>query len=55
MNNYKISHYANDTGLFQKGDRLTSEETIKTLNNYGKYLGFNLKSGKTTAVWLGNN
>ena len=50
---YKISQYADDTELFQNGDKQSFEETFKTIDIFSKHSGLNLNSSKTCAVWLG--
>ena len=52
---YKISQFADDTELFQNGDRETFEETIKTLVSFGEKSGLKINIEKTFAVWIGTN
>ena len=51
---YKILQYADDTEITLEGDKNSFEETLKTINTFGKASGFFLNAGKTSAIWLGN-
>ena len=51
---YKISQYADDTEITLEGDKNSFEETVKTINTFGKASGLFLNAGKTSAIWLGN-
>ena len=51
---HKISHFADDTKLFQDCDRKTFEETIQVLDDFGNKSGLKINSEKTTVVWLGS-
>ena len=35
-----------------EGDENSSEETVKTINTFGKTSGLFLNTGKTSAIWL---
>ena len=37
-----------------EGDKNSFEETIQTINTFGKKSGLFLNAGKTSAIWLGN-
>ena len=50
---YKISQYADDTEITLEGDKNSFEETVKTINTFGKASGLFLNAGKTSAIWLG--
>jgi hypothetical protein len=50
---YKLSQFADDTELFQNGDRKTFEETIRVLEDFGNKSGLKLNIEKTVVVWLG--
>ena len=51
---HKISHFADDTKLFQDCDRKTFEETIQVLDDFGNKSGLKTKieKKKTIVVWL---
>ena len=51
---YKISQYADDTEITLEGDKNSFEETVKTINTFGKASCLFLNAGKTSAIWLGN-
>ena len=51
---YKISQYADDTEITLEGDKNSYEETVKTINTFGKTSGLFLNAGKTNAIWLGD-
>ena len=51
---YKISQYADDTEITLEGDKNSFEETVKTINTFGKASGRFLNARKTSAIWLGN-
>ena len=51
---YKISQYADDTEITLEGDKNSFEETVKTINTFGKASGLFLNAGKTSTIWLGN-
>ena len=51
---YKISQYADDTEITLEGEKNSFEETVKTINTFGKASGLFLNAGKTSAIWLGN-
>ena len=51
---YKISQYADDTEITLEGDTNSFEETVKTINTFGKASGLFLNAGKASAIWLGN-
>ena len=51
---YKISQYADDTEITLEGDKNSYEETVKTINTFGKTSGLFLNAGKTRAIWLGD-
>ena len=43
---YKISQYADDTEITLEGDKNSFEETVKTINTFGKASGLFLNAGK---------
>ena len=51
---HKISQFADDTEIILKGDKLSFEETISTIETFSKFSGLCLNSNKTNAVWLGS-
>ena len=51
---YKISQSADDTEITLEGDKNSFEETVKTINTFGKASGLFLNAGKTSAIWFGN-
>ena len=52
--NFKKLQYAGDTEIMLEGDKNSFEETVKTINTFGKASGLFLNAGKTSAIWLGN-
>ena len=48
---YKI---ADDIEITLEGDKNSFEETVKTINTFGKASGLFLNAGKISAIWLGN-
>ena len=50
---HKLSQFADDTELFQNGDKETFEETIRVLSDFGNKSGLKPNVEKTIAVWLG--
>jgi hypothetical protein len=49
----KISQFADDTQLFNNGDRRSFEASMQTIDKFGKTSGLFLNADKTEAVWLG--
>ena len=50
----KISQYADDSEILLDNDRVSFEETIRTIDTFGKSSGLKLNVEKTNAVWLGS-
>jgi hypothetical protein len=50
----KISQFADDTQLFNRGDCKSFEESIQVVNRFGKASGLFLNEDKTEAIWLGS-
>ena len=48
---YKISQYADDTEITLEGNKNSFEETVKTINIFGKTSGLFLNAGKTSDTW----
>ena len=44
----KIVQFADDTQMMSEGDAISFEQSINTVENFGR------KSGKTQAIWLGS-
>ena len=51
---HKISQFADDTELFQNGERKTFEETIHMIETFGQISGLKINIEKTFVVWIGN-
>ena len=51
---HKISQYADDTEIMSEGDEKSFQETINTIDIFGKALGLFLNAGKTSAICLGS-
>ena len=51
---HKISQFADDTELFQNGERKTFEETIYTIEFFGQISGLKINIEKTFVVWFGS-
>ena len=51
---HKISQFADDTQLMNKGDRESFEATFDTVDTFGKVSGLMTNTEKTQAVWLGS-
>ncbi|WP_419609554.1 reverse transcriptase family protein [Thiolapillus sp.] len=51
---HKISQYADDTEIMLEGDEKSFQETINTIEIFGKASGLFLNAGKTSAIWLGS-
>ena len=47
-------YYYYDTEITLEGDTNSFEDTVKTINTFGKASGLFLNAGKTSAIWLGN-
>ena len=45
--------FADDTELFQDGDRATFNETIRLLNDFENKSGLKINIDKSVVVWLG--
>ena len=51
---YQISQSADDPEITLEADNNSFEETIKSINTFGKTPGLSLNAGNTSAIWLGN-
>jgi len=51
---HKISQYADDTEILLEGDKTSFEETINTIEYFGRVSGLFLNTNKTSAIWLGS-
>ena len=51
---HKISQFADDTQLFNIGDKRSFEKSINNLDLFGKASGLLMNNEKTQAIWLGN-
>ena len=51
---HKISQFADDTQLFNKGDKTSFENSIHVISKFGNVSGLFLNNGKTQAIWLGS-
>ena len=51
---YKISQFADDAQLMNRGDRQSFEKSIDIINKFGKVSGLFMNIEKTQAVWLGS-
>ena len=51
---HKIAQFADDTQIMSEGDAVSFEQTIKTIDLFGKKSGLFMNSGKTQAIWPGS-
>ena len=51
---HKISQFADDVQLMNKGDIMSFEKSLDTIEKYGKVSGLFLNTDKTQAIWLGS-
>ena len=52
---YKLTQYADDSELLLDGDRESFEQSLHTVETFGKLSGLKLNISKTSATWLGSN
>ena len=51
---HKISQFADDTELFQDGNKTRFEETIRVLDDFGNQSGLKINIEITIVLWLGS-
>jgi hypothetical protein len=51
---HKIVQFADDTQMMSEGDANSFEQSIRTIDSFGKKSGLFMNSGKTQAIWLGS-
>ena len=51
---HKITQFADDTHMMSEGDVNSFEQSISTIDSFGKKSGLFMNSGKTEAIWLGS-
>lgn len=50
----KITQFADDSEIMLEGDRVSFEETFRTVERFGSSSGLKLNVDKTNAIWLGS-
>ena len=51
---HKISQFADDTQTMSEGEAISFEQSIGTIDKFGRKSSLAMNSGKTQAIWLGN-
>ena len=51
---YKISQFADDAQLMNKGDKTSFEKSIEIINKFSSVSGLFMNTGKTQVIWLGS-
>ena len=51
---HKIAQFADNTQMMSEGDAISFEQSISTVDNFGRKSGLVMNSGKTQAIWLGS-
>ena len=50
---HRSAQFADDTQMMSEGNAISFEQSISTIDNFGKKSGLAMNSCKTQAVWLG--
>ena len=50
---HKIAQFADDTQMMSEGDAISFEQSISTVDKFGRKFGLAVNTGKTQAIWIG--
>ena len=51
---HKVAQFADDTQMMSEGDAISFEQSIGTVDKFGRKSSLAMNSGKTQAIWLGS-